>query len=144
MMLNAFALIKQVAICLLIVVAGVAAGWFGRMLIEPSLHKAKAATAQVQAITKAAGHTNTIEKGLIHDQVAVTAAVAKAKQDMRAASKPVIAKPMVCPAAGYVIQPETRPDPDAEWRGYLRGINSVLDAASHDPRPGDDSAGGAG
>lgn len=139
-----FAIIKQVAICLLIAVAGVAAGWFGRMLLEPSLHKAKAATAQVQAVTKAAGNTNIIEKGLIHDQAAIDAAVAKAKQDIRAASKPVIAKPMVCPAEGYVIQPETRPDPDAEWRGYLRGINSVLDAASHGPRQGDDSAGGAG
>ena len=144
MMLNPFAFIKQVAICLLIAVAGVAAGWFGRMLIEPSLHKAKAATAQVQAVTKAAGNTNTIEKGLIHDQAAVNAAVAKAKQEMRAASKPVIAKPLVCPAAGYVIEPEAQPDPDAEWRGYLRGINSVLDAAGHDARAGDDSAGGAG
>lgn len=138
-----FAFIKQVAICLLIAVAGVAAGWFGRMLIEPSLHKAKAATAQVQAVTKAAATTTTIEKGLIHDQAAIDAAVAKAKQEVRAAAKPVVAKPMVCPAAGYVIQPAARPDPDAEWRGYLRGINSVLDAAGHDPRAGDDSAGGA-
>ena len=71
----------------------------------------------------------------------VDAAVARAKVDLRAKPGP-IARPVVCPAAGYVIAPVVESDPDAEWRGYARGINSVLDALGPAPA-GDDSAGGA-